>query len=318
MKMQSVSNFIRTSLLWSCIMVMVLTLFSCIVMPVQAAGDKGWIEARVTVPDDFTESIIVCVINLETYEEFATRLMEVNDYVSVFEVPAGKYQFDGAFLENGDFRYNTDLINDAQTFTVSSDKKAPAALISLKTVFNEEYKDGTALVPPTKETIPEETMATEPEETATSSSGNAKKPSSGTAQKPSTGNNKDAAAETKPSSVEIVPSSKETEPALNTEPTPTVQPAAPQTETTAPAGTTITPGLENMSTQEPSSVRDEKPKKDKAEETVNKAENEDKDEEDELSFGMKFLYTVIATVVFCLIVFILAYFYRRHVVKNQN
>lgn len=318
MKMQSVSNFIRTSVLWSCILILVFTMFSYIALPVQAAGDKGWIEARVTVPDDFTETIIVCVINLETYEEFATRLLEVNDYVSVFEVPAGKYQFDGAFLENGDFRYNTDLTNNAQTFTVSSDKKATAALIELKTVFNEEYKDGTALVPPTKETIPDESMATEPEETEASSSGNGKKPSPGSTHKPVTGSDNTGSAETKPSSVETVPSLKETEPALNTEPTPTVQSTAPQTESTASSGMTTIPGLETVSSQDPSSAREEKSETAEPEETVDEAGDEEDNEDGELSFGMKFLYTVIATIVFCLIVFVLAYFYRRYVEKNQN
>ena len=129
---------------------------------VSAVGNSGWVEVRVSVPKGFDETIIVTFVQEDTYEEFACRVLEVNNYVTILELPSGKYTFDGAFLESSDFRYSTSLINDAQDFEVSADPNAAAALIELKTVYNEEFSDGAGLPEATEPTEEETVAKTEP------------------------------------------------------------------------------------------------------------------------------------------------------------
>ena len=123
-------------------------LFSSLTIPVCASGDLGWVEAKATVPEGFQENIIICFEYIgedagEGYDEYATRLMAVNGYVSHFQLPVGPYRVAGAFLENSDFRYNTSLINGAAEFVVKNEEKDAAVLLEFQTVYNEEYADWT-------------------------------------------------------------------------------------------------------------------------------------------------------------------------------
>lgn len=140
---------------FTALLVLIGLVLSLFVFPfsVSAVGTSGWVEIRASVPEGFEDTIIATFVQEETYEEYALRVMAINDYVTIEKLPAGNYVFDGAFLESSDFRYNTNLINEADHFEVSADPNAAAVLIELETVYNEEYKDG-AGTPPTEVTEP--------------------------------------------------------------------------------------------------------------------------------------------------------------------
>lgn len=131
----------------SCLIALCFALF--LVLPVipataSAVSEKNWVEVQVSVPEGFQEHVIATFENQETYEEFATRVMATNDYISRFELPVGTYVFAGAFLENSDFRYNVTLVNDASEFVISSENQAAVSVL-LQATYNEQYSDGAAL-----------------------------------------------------------------------------------------------------------------------------------------------------------------------------
>jgi len=147
-----------------------------------ALENEGWIEIRVSVPKGFDENIIVTFVQEETYDEYAFRVLAINDYVSFTELPAGTYTFDGAFLENSDFRYNVSLTNDTQTFEVSADPDASAVLIELEATYNGDFSEGAGVPsedtqPTEEETVPETEPVTEPSEEATEPSEETTEPS---------------------------------------------------------------------------------------------------------------------------------------------
>ena len=149
----------------------IILIFHILAFPLHtfALENEGWVEIRVDVPKDFDETIIATFVQEGTYEEYAVRVMSINEYVSYSELPAGKYSFDGAFLENSDFRYNVSLVNDVQSFEVIADPNEVAVLIELKATYNDAYSDGAGVPqeeskPTEEETIPTPEPTTEPSE----------------------------------------------------------------------------------------------------------------------------------------------------------
>lgn len=135
-----------------------LLLIAFVPSQVFATESEGWVEVRVSVPEGFNDTIIATFVQDETFEEYACRVMAINDYVEIFKLPAGNYTFDGAFLESSDFRYTTSLTNGEETFEVSAKKDAAAALITLKTTYHEEFEPVIEETP-SAESIPEEETA---------------------------------------------------------------------------------------------------------------------------------------------------------------
>lgn len=286
MKMQSVfrPGALKTIFLWILILMLSLVLFTSLIIPAQAAG-SGWVEARTTVPSGFKENVIVTVVNSKTGDEFATRLMKENDYISFFSLPEGSYYFDGAFLENSDFRYDVTLTSGATTFDVSGQEDA-AVLLSFNVTYNSAYSDGAKPTDPPVATEPQtETTA------AAAETGTGKKP---TASKPGSSSDAQLPADSEAMDPNITPSGS----AQGTEASDSDTVSETGSQYTSQPGTTVNPNSPQHNV------------KDNAEQEDASAEIEKGEES--LSLGLKLLYGLIATVVFGLIVFGLAYLYRRH------
>lgn len=290
MKMHSVfcPGALKTISLWLAILSLSLILFTGFIIPAHAAG-SGWVEARVTVPSGFEQNVIVTVVNSETGDEYATRLMKVNDYVSFFSLPAGNYNFDGAFLENSDFRYNVNLTNGVETFNVSGQDDAPAVLLSFNTTYNSAYSDGAKPTEPPVTTEPISTQSGSEETIAVE-----------------IGNNKPAVTKPGVTAGAQLP--------VNTEATESNTTSTGSSQETAPfeSDTVTEPG--NQDIYQPGTTADSNSSQHNVKDTAEQEETsvETEKTEEPLSLGKKLLYGFIATVVFGLVVFGLAYLYRRH------
>lgn len=135
------SVFVRMVTAFAAVLACCALLFCGFTTSAEATGETGWVEVQITVPEDFKDNIIVTFVNRDTFEEYSTRVLAANNYVSSFQLPLGRYKFDGAFLENSDFRYNTVLTNSTANFTIIADAEK-AVLLTLKTTYNDDYSDG--------------------------------------------------------------------------------------------------------------------------------------------------------------------------------
>lgn len=135
------------------------------VVPAAAAENEGWVEVRVDVPEGFNQNIIVTFEAIGSdspdYDGYYTRVMEINGYTSHYRLPVGQYKVTQAFLETGDYRYNTELVNGPSEFTITGNRDDAAILLEFNTVFNESLKDGVKLPDPTEPVTEPETMPDE-------------------------------------------------------------------------------------------------------------------------------------------------------------
>lgn len=281
---------------WLGIFVLCFMLLASFAVPASADGN-GWIEIHAVVPEGFEEHILVCFVNQDTGDDYAARLMKINDYVSFLEVPAGHYVFDCAFLENKDFRYNTNLVSGSDTFEVSVNDAA--VRLDFETTYNEKYSNGAK---PTDPPDPTESTTLTPVSTNPASTEQATVPSTeNNADQPSGEFNADSTVETaSPSETTTAPSD-------------VLIPTEGGDDAVVP-GTTVSGKDDSSLSGVPS---DEKGSSvSKSDKNTNEDADASKDtEEDEaqgLSVRQKIFFAVIATAVFVLIVFVGAYLYRRH------
>ena len=276
----------------------VLFLFLTLVFPVHAMENAGLVEVHLSVPDDFSENVIVTFINRDNYDEYATRLMKTNNYVSFCELPAGQYSVDGAFLEKSDFRYTTTLTSGNDTFTVSNDSTETSALLTFKTEF---HSDVGTVVKPTDPPAPSTLVTSEPTSISDPSAEQTVAPTGSTTKQPST------EPSTVPTEESTSPSEATTVPSTVTEPTGSetnlTTPGEKNSKEEGTSDPTSSAGKEDSS----SSKNDKKSNED-----VNAPQDEEDDEKQGLSWQQKILYSVIATAFFVLIVFVCAYLFRRH------
>lgn len=276
----------------------VLFLFLTLVFPVHAMENAGLVEVRLSVPKGFSENVVVTFVNLDNYDEFATRLMKTNNYVSFCELPAGQYSFDGAFLEKSDFRYTTTLTSGNDTFTVSNDSTETSALLTLKTEF---HSDIGTVVKPTDPPDPSVPVTLEPTSTGVSSEEQTVSPTGNNTKQPST------EPSTVPTEESTSPTEAATVPSTVTEPTGSEANLTTPGENASKEEETNTPHS-SSGKEDPSSSKNDK----KSNEDVTTPQDEENDEKQGLSWQQKLLYSVIATAFFVLIVFVCAYLFRRH------
>lgn len=147
--------------LWPCILGLVLLiLLSVFAVHAHATEATGWVEVRANVPDGFSSNIIVGIQDTETYQDYAARVIQANNYIARFQVPAGNYALVGAFLENGDYRYNTVLINGPSEFRIQGNQTDAAIVLEFETTFNEAYSETTeepTQEPTMTEPVPDDT-----------------------------------------------------------------------------------------------------------------------------------------------------------------
>lgn len=173
MKSTKTSFTVRKSLLLIIFGLVLLVGLFGFAIKADATEATGWVEVRAAVPEGFTANIIVGFKNSETYQDYAVRVIQANNYIARFQVPAGNYTLAGAFLENGDYRYNTELVSGPSEFTIQGNEKDAALLLEFETTFNAAYAESDPTeelteAPTVTDPVPDESsVAPEPSEEPT-------------------------------------------------------------------------------------------------------------------------------------------------------
>ena len=123
--------------------------------PPENAGSTGWVEISAAVPADFTAPLVVTLMNIESEEEFDFPVVLENNYVTLEELPVGRYSISSGFVEGGDFRYS--LVPVTTEYVVEYNEVA--ASVKIDVIYREEYANGVSLIDDT--TDPSESLSGE-------------------------------------------------------------------------------------------------------------------------------------------------------------